>query len=124
MDEKKLYIKVPDRGEYLFEALKESIEYARKEDWQKIKWFPRDALIDKIGGGSRLYTGQKFNPEHIDLVENGWNHDHCDICVQGLYEDSKDMSYFDGSNWVCDQCHDLFIISPDLEKTLNKLLEK
>jgi hypothetical protein len=124
MNREKIYINLPNRGEYLFEALKESIVYARKEEWQKKKWFPRNALIDKVGGGARLYTGQEFNPEHIDLIEKGWTHDHCDICVLGLHKDSVVISYFDGYDWVCDQCYDLFIISTDLEKTLNKLLEE
>lgn len=41
-------------------------------------WKPRPALIDKAGQ-KWLYTGQKYDPKYIQLIEDGWTHDHCEV---------------------------------------------
>jgi hypothetical protein len=29
---------------------------------------------------SSPYTGQKYNPENFEVVEDGWDHEHCHVC--------------------------------------------
>jgi hypothetical protein len=45
----------------------------------------RDTLPpDSRDGGewyrSTPYTGQPFDSEEYELVEGGWDHEHCDVC--------------------------------------------
>lgn len=76
--------------------------------WQFRKWFARPALIDKKSGSSRLYVGQRFEPNYFDLVEDGWIHDHCDICFRVICsvknKDSDDAGFFNGDDWICESC--------------------
>jgi len=73
----------------------------RQEGWNSIP--------DRKGGTVSLYHGQKYDPDKIDLVEDGWCHDHCEICCWNIYE-SEDSEhgegYTDGDNWICLECYD------------------
>jgi len=79
-----------------------------KKDWEFKKWFFRPALVEKSGGGSSLYVGQKFDSAYFDLVENGWTHDHCEICFKTITdtksEESEDCGYFYNGDWICESC--------------------
>jgi predicted nucleic acid-binding Zn ribbon protein len=78
-----------------------------KDDWKFRKWFPRPALIEKSGSRS-LYVGQRFDPKYFELVENGWTHDHCEICAKTITDfktaDSEDCGYFYNGDWICESC--------------------
>lgn len=84
----------------------ESVEWAREQ-----KWIARAALISK--GSASDYVGQKYNPEHTELVEDGWSHDHCEICWWTLTEsdnpDEGEGYTTDGHRWVCTECYEKFI---------------
>jgi hypothetical protein len=72
----------------------------------------RDALPpDSRDGGewhsSTQYTGQPFDPEEYELVEGGWDHEHCDVCWARV-EDG--MSYWLNVNPppyvdLCEACY-------------------
>lgn len=41
--------------------------------------------VQPLGDGegwhvSRPYHGEAFNPEEFELVEGGWDHEHCNLC--------------------------------------------
>jgi hypothetical protein len=90
-----------------------------KEDWHREIWKPAPALIHKKGGVSTQYRGQKFDPEKIDLVPDGWDHDHCAICWWTLHEtgdEDEGIGYRNESNvWLCVECFRLFIESDILK---------
>jgi hypothetical protein len=75
-------------------------------------WKPTAALIHKKGGRSTQYRGQKFDPEKISLVSDGWNHDHCAICWWTLHETDdpeKGIGYRNETNvWICSECYQHF----------------
>lgn len=83
------------------------------EEWRREDWKPTPALIHKRGGRSTQYRGQKFNPEKIDLVTDGWNHDHCAICWWTLYatDDPANGIGYHNQNyvWICSECFQQFI---------------
>ncbi len=96
-------------------------------DFEYMNWKPRPALIEKIGKTSWLYTGQKYDPAYINLVEDGWTHDHCQICFvvicKNKTEDTLIDGYFDGYDWVCKSCYERILASDNLEETLKGLAQ-
>ena len=89
------------------------------------KWKPRPALIEKNSKTTWLYTGQKFDSKYIDLVEDGWTHDHCQICFisigDNVNEYSVNSGYFNGYDWVCKSCYETIIVVKNLEEKLAEL---
>lgn len=125
MTDKRTYLVLPNKGEIELDYLLESVEWARKDKYELKKWFARKALIDKNGGSSRLYTGQSFDNQYIELKEDGWTHDHCEICsttLSNLDESTiENEGYFNGQCWICKSCHELFIEAIDLKESIDRL---
>ena len=93
--------------------IRESVKWACKQSWKKQKWVARPALVSK--GSVSDYVGQKHNPEYTQLIKDGWNHDHCEICWWTLHE-SDDPEHgegltTDGHKWLCTVCFTRFIAS-------------
>jgi hypothetical protein len=102
--------------------IQEEVRACFAGSWQRETWKPSPALIDKTGGSVRTYHGQKFDPKHFDLVDNGWTHDHCSICWWSLHE-SDDPEVGVGyrtqsGHWLCSECYGRFI--RDNELALNE----
>lgn len=93
--------------------VEEPIEWARTQKWEKRKWHPRTALVSK--GKTSDYVGQKYNPEYTKLEEDGWTHDHCEICWWTIHESDnpeEGIGYTtDGHRWLCSECYEQFIAS-------------
>jgi hypothetical protein len=81
--------------------------------WHKEVWCPTSALVHKKGGRISQYHGQKFDPEKIDLVPDGWSHDHCEICCWALHESNdpeNGVGYRNETNgWLCSECFEKLI---------------
>lgn len=92
--------------------INEQIKWAREQVWKKQKWLPRAALVSK--GKTSEYVGQSYRPEYTRLVEDGWSHDHCEICWWSLYETDNPESGVgyttDGRTWLCSECYEKFIV--------------
>ena len=99
--------------EWKWTDIEESVEWARKQEWTKQKWVPRAALVSR--GKISDYVGQKFIPEYTKLVEDGWDHDHCEICSWKLHETEDPLHgegfTIDGHDWLCQECFIQFIAS-------------
>ncbi len=92
--------------------IEESVSACRKATWHREKWKRIPALVHKKGGSSSQYVGQQFDPAKTDLVQDGWTHDHCEICWWTLHEtDNEDEGYgfTDGGSWVCLECYGKFL---------------
>jgi len=91
--------------------IQDSVEWARTQKWEKQKWAKRTALVSN--GKVSDYVGQKYNSEHTKLVENGWEHDHCEICWWALCESEEPENGVgfttDGHNWLCTECFQAFV---------------
>jgi hypothetical protein len=91
----------------------DQITACRTHTWRREHWQRRPALIHRVGGTVSLYHGQTFDPTKIDLVPDGWSHDHCAICWWTLGDSGTDedcIGYTDErGDWVCTECYDLFL---------------
>lgn len=92
----------------------ERAEELRKFEWTFQVFKNQPALIDKNGGTSRIYVGQNYDPEFINLVVDGWKHDHCELCTTRISEDTADFEnqkegYTFERTWICKSCFDNFI---------------
>lgn len=120
---KHTFVRLPT-GNIEIEHIREMYAELRHNNFLYTKWFPRPALIDKNGKTSWLYTGQNFDPKLIELVQDGWTHDHCQICSTTISEVDNEYSfsegYFDSYDWVCKSCYDLILKSDNIEEFINK----
>jgi hypothetical protein len=41
---------------------------------------PPDSRDGDEWHASKPYTGEPFDPDEYELVEGGWDHEHCDVC--------------------------------------------
>jgi hypothetical protein len=123
--DKTYYVTIPNKGEHELKSLLETIEYLRQGTWTLQVWTPLAALIDKKGGASRPYVGQKYDPDYIDLVPNGWTHDHCEICFQTIsdikdYDDTEGFTN-DNNEWLRKSCFELFIKPDNVKSFISSL---
>ena len=121
---KKILVKLPS-GYFDIEDIREEYEYFKDDTFEFMKWKPRTALIEKGGKQSWLFTGQKFDANYIELVENGWTHDHCSVCSITLTDFENEYQqtegYFNGYDWICKGCYETLFTSNNLEETLSQL---
>lgn len=90
-------------------------ERLRKFHWEKRRWVPRDALVQRTDRKLHLYSGQAYDPEKFELVKGGWSEDYCAICWWRLCEsDSAEHSegFTNGQDWLCTECYERFL-NPD-----------
>ena len=114
-----MFVKLPT-GNIEIDHIREMYEELKETPFRFMNWNPRPALIEKSGKTTWLYTGQKFDPKYIALVEDGWTHDHCQICSISISEKENEYTitngYFNGYNWVCKSCYESILTADDLEK--------
>jgi len=126
--DKKTYVTIPNKGDYELDSLLRIIDYLRQLTWRYKQWLPSPALIDKSGGSSQQYVGQKFDSKYFDLIEDGWTHDHCEICFATI-SNKPDYGGSDGyvaenSDWVCRECFALFIQPKNAHEAIQRLKTK
>jgi hypothetical protein len=74
-------------------------------NWQRIEFQPRDGV---------LY----HNDGRVEVIEGGWDHEHCSICWENISPDQPDnkYGYFDQNNdWVCQSCYEKYVIPKSLD---------
>ena len=120
---KKVYVTIPNKGDHELSSLLYKLDHLRQIKWTYKIWETTPALIDKSGGSSRQYVGQNFDSKYFDLVENGWTHDHCEICFHTIsnVESYGDTDGFKTENgdWICKECYNLFIKPDNIQETIN-----
>jgi len=89
------FVKLPN-GDIEIDHMREMYAELHTNDFRLFKWFPRPALIEKNRKTSWLYTGQKFDPDSIDFVQDGWTHDHCQICSTTISDVDNEYSFSEG----------------------------
>ena len=91
----------------------DQIAACRTRSWRRQGWHRRPALIQRVGGTVSLYQGQTFDPAKIDIVPDGWSHDHCAICWWTLRDSGSDEESVGYTNerddWVCIECYHQFL---------------
>lgn len=98
--------------EWRWDDIAEAVEACKKLQWRRQRWEPRDALVYRGEGKMALHRGQSFDPEKVDFLAGGWDHDHCEICWWKLYssgDEARGFGYTDGHDWVCIECFEKFL---------------
>ena len=94
-------------------------------EWKFQQWRPTPALIERKGGAQVQYVGQKYDPTYFELVEDGWTHDHCEICFHTLSDiegyGDPDGYKTENGDWICNNCYNLFVKPVDVQETINSL---
>jgi hypothetical protein len=116
MENDKIYFRKADGREFKLSNLRDELSWARTLLWSKQLWKAKDALIDKSSGTTALFIGQKYDSKYFDLIENAWNHDHCDICFAKI--EIGDTVYESDSQLVCQFCFVEFIEPKNLDTIL------
>jgi hypothetical protein len=79
--------------------------YDSSREWQRVEFVPRDAI--------------RYYPDgETEVVEGGWNHEHCAICSQKIspYELDNEYGYQDqDDSWVCQACYEQYIMPKNLD---------
>jgi len=113
------FIILPDGGELNLSILMTELEWARECKWTKSLWKPKPALIEINGSSSRPYFGQKFDNTYFEIKEDASTHDHCDLCTVEIIKD--EIFYVSSNNNICENCHQNFIISTDINDVIKKM---
>lgn len=121
--DKKTYVTIPNKGDIELSFLLDTVDYLRQLKWTYKIWKPTPALIDKSGGSSRQYLGQQFDPKCFDLIEDGWTHDHCEICFTTISNKAgygETEGYVtENDDWICEECYSLFIKPDAVQDAIN-----
>ena len=85
-------------------------DYFLTLNWTFRRWTASPALKDKsVGGNTTLFTGQKYDNRYTEYIEDGWTHDHCEICKSYLTESdeiNEQYGYTDNYHtWLCYECY-------------------
>ena len=92
--------------------LEDAVTNCRASAWAKARWHPRSALRDRSSGATTVYEGQPYDPEQVELVSDGWDHDHCQVCWWTLSESAdpaESAGYTNGHDWICAECFERFV---------------
>ena len=113
-------VRLPN-GDIEIEHIREMVEDLKDGDFKFSKWFARPALIEKKSVTTHLFLGQKFDPNYFVLDNEGWTHDHCEICSVVISEQQSEYvrhkGYFDKWNWICKVCYEILFINDNIEET-------
>ena len=115
---------VPGRGRMIVASLLLKLEELRKMEWKFQQWRPTPALIERKGGAQVQYVGQKYDPTYFELVEDGWTHDHCEICyvILGANDEvGETNSYVSNGDWLCTICYKYLVEPSDLNEVFRSL---
>lgn len=85
-------------------------------EWHRAKFEPTDAIAFREGGG--LVMKQKTGPdsEGGQVIEGGWDHEHCAICTGKLGTGGEAEGYLSPPcTWVCERCYVQFVRTRSLD---------
>ena len=99
--------------------LRTELKWARKKEWTKTIWKPKSALVELKGNSSREYIGQKFDKKYFEIKKDGWNHEHCDLCAIGIFE--NDTVNISENQIICENCHSEFIVPENIDEAIMKM---
>ena len=70
--------------------------------------FKRGTALVSKSGTTEAYLGQPFDPECFSLVPNGWEHEHCQVCMFTI-SDGHMYWVSDDGTCLCDTCYEYFV---------------
>jgi hypothetical protein len=98
------------------EFRRRQVEDLRKLSWRLCEWHSQPALFGIADHTLQRFHGQPFDRSQFKVVENGWDHDHCELCwakitdLPGLDAKHFGEAYTDGGDqWLCQPCFERVI---------------
>jgi hypothetical protein len=92
------------------------IVFDRGRQWQRARFEVADAVRFKQGSSVYMKKADDSHPEGSELVEGGWDHEHCEICLATLGPDGQPEGYVsEGATWVCEHCYAAYVQRRSLE---------
>jgi hypothetical protein len=101
--------------EWDMSEIEDIVWQCQQSNWTKEEWKLSPALVSKDGRGTRpYYEGEDYDPTIWDLIPDGYDHDHCVICLWTLTvsqdpEISIGWVNKDGA-WLCNECYEKLIM--------------
>jgi len=96
-----------------YDELREIATDFRSLKWDRKLWTNQPALVAKSGKSVCQYLGQEFDPNEYDLVDNAWNHDHCEFCNVTIKDCDSGRciteGYVNEGTWLCPDCFEHII---------------
>ena len=88
---------------------------AREKTWTLQNWKAGPALFPKNKKDpSAKFIGQAYDNTKYELIEDGWDHEHCPFCSQSICdcgsENCDAQGFTDGTGWICRACHEKVIV--------------
>ena len=82
--------------------------------WNKIYFKSTDAnkfKLDRVTGWQEIGQELPEGAEYIGTIKNGWDHEHCYLCMQKISESEENNYGFvdDEKNWICKKCYSEYI---------------
>ncbi|MGB0281826.1 MAG: hypothetical protein ACPGAE_06585 [Neptuniibacter sp.] len=90
--------------------VKEEVEWCRSQEWVQLAFVPRDAIKQKHSWTE--HKEGKAAPEGGEVIEGGWEHEHCQVCWWKIRESDNPeigVGYTNGNQWLCTECYSQFI---------------
>ena len=51
----------------------------------------------------------------LEVVKGGWDHEHCEICLERISEDENPFGYVDQNDkWICETCYEKYVVPGSL----------
>jgi len=111
-----------------YQELRDYAEECRSKEWQLKVWAKQPALVNKSKTELRKYVGQKYDSKQFNLVNDAWDHDHCQFCWASIRdcdcgECIKEAFEYKG-RWICPNCFEHLIKNAEDPETYLKSLHK
>ena len=90
-------------------------------NWKKTYFKSTDAnefIKNNVSGWTQVGNSLPNGAEHTRLIKNGWDHEHCYLCMQKISEDESNnkIGYVDEKNtWICHLCYTQYIEKRSLD---------
>jgi hypothetical protein len=116
------------------ESFQASIESSNLESKNYLRVGETYPLLDGYWGGlaelvlspSIVWKKMRFEPHdsealfpdgRVEIVEDGWDHEHCQICFQNIstFEEDEHFGYANqNDDWLCESCYQKYVVSKSL----------
>lgn len=87
--------------------------------WREREFEPRDAIHFRLGGSrgwGPVEGGIPEGAEKLDVVAGGWDHEHCEICMEKIGAYGQAGGYVDEEDhWICSECYRRYAAPRSLE---------
>jgi len=100
------------------------------EEWGLVQDLQREWMLQDFAPGPAIRTRGEHGwwmrsldpgeavPEEAELLEAGWDHEHCAMCWAkiGTQEGAQQQGWVSEPHWLCPACHERYVIDRAAER--------